>query len=126
MARCVAGGVEICEAGGGVEVEGGGGSAEDWEEEGEGEEEEEKEKNGHGVHMFFEKVFFPRLALVVVVRGGRYVMRVARRAKVFEGMEGKDGKDGKNKRPPTAGKKGYREEGIEQRLNGTAARVLCG
>lgn len=76
--------------------------------------------------IFFEGFFFPRLALVVVVRGGRCVMRLARKTKVFEGMEGKDRKDGKDERTPTARKKGYREEGIEQRLDGTAAQVLCG
>lgn len=49
MACYVAGGIEICEAGGSFEVEGGNWSAQD----GEGEGEEEEERDGGGVHVFF-------------------------------------------------------------------------
>lgn len=49
LACYVAGGIEICEAGGSFEVEGGDWSAQD----GEGEGEEEEERDGGGVHVFF-------------------------------------------------------------------------
>lgn len=62
MACYVAGGIEICEAGGNFEVEGGDWSAQDGEGEG-----EEEERDGDGVHVFFEGGAF--LVEFGVVRG---------------------------------------------------------